>query len=660
MINEDHELNKDHRGTAKDGNPNEADSGIEGLLGSSIGRMVSQYQAALRAGLDKEIEKIVDDFQKASVGSNETVAKRMRSRIEELVSEEVRRVFDNTLYGVKRSFADPIRARATGISGSDILRRGVSERLQGKRPGKMTRPGAAERHGRRSRAASHDRAPSPISPSVPKGYPSPNQSAADLDAAGPPQDSAYDDQAAPIGNGVPGPLLNRQGARGRRAKSADRPISSSPASPAAWVLPEGVASDEAAAPDADITTPSQYEPYETDAHLSQPAFSKPNAPFEPDDEVDPFVASLNDDLAPETDFQAADEYDEELDEEDTSELPDNALVAVLSDNTDLSTIAHDSHEIVHVISVEENPDVQAEASEADSYSAVVSTDDKYGDVAAVESVAPSPDVDTSPDGPSHNAAVRDDVAIPEAMEDADSSDDQAGPPNDEIKGEAETEPAVLQEFLHQVEEPAASLVDKPDDQATEDSSVAVQEAVETAGAANGDEKPDADEASEIGPDTARDTTNALSQAEGTDREQKTPQPASLDAPQEQPVQELPGSVEIVNEEGGDEELPESATFEGTVRLNVEAPGCIKEIVHFVRELRQKPELRLLRLVGNNKEGVDIWLGLREPLRIKMILPKIDGVSISVRPMPHIGGPDEKLLGIRMTRLVAAETVPDVS
>ncbi|MCI0796339.1 MAG: hypothetical protein J4N99_05940, partial [Chloroflexi bacterium] len=103
MINEDHELNKDQRGTAKDGNPNEADSGIEGLLGSSIGRMVSQYQAALRAGLDKEIVKIVDDFQKTSVGSNETVAKRMRSRIEELVSEEVRRVFDNTLYGVKRS-----------------------------------------------------------------------------------------------------------------------------------------------------------------------------------------------------------------------------------------------------------------------------------------------------------------------------------------------------------------------------------------------------------------------------------------------------------------------------------------------------------------------------------------------------------------------------
>ena len=90
------------------------------------------------------------------------------------------------------------------------------------------------------------------------------------------------------------------------------------------------------------------------------------------------------------------------------------------------------------------------------------------------------------------------------------------------------------------------------------------------------------------------------------------------------------------------------------------PGCIKEIVHFVRELRQKPELRLLRLVGNNKEGVDIWLGLREPLHIKSMLPEIEGVSISVRPLPHVGGNVEKLLGVRMTRVPAAEAVSEVS
>ncbi len=84
---------------------------------------------------------------------------------------------------------------------------------------------------------------------------------------------------------------------------------------------------------------------------------------------------------------------------------------------------------------------------------------------------------------------------------------------------------------------------------------------------------------------------------------------------------------------------EDEIYEGTVRLNVEANGCIREVVHFVRELRQAPQLRLLRMVGNNKEGVEIWLGLREPLRLRKMLPQIAGISIISTPV--VGGQSDK-------------------
>ena len=171
MINEDHELNRNHREPATDGRARNADSEIGELFGSSIGRMVLQYQAVLRQGLDKEIEKIVVDFQKASVGSNEIVAKQMRSRIEELVSEEVRRVFDNTLHRAERTFTDPVRALAADLGSSDTLRNEVSERShrQSRRARRNPRAGMSERHDEQPNAGAEDVAHSGISPSVPTG-----------------------------------------------------------------------------------------------------------------------------------------------------------------------------------------------------------------------------------------------------------------------------------------------------------------------------------------------------------------------------------------------------------------------------------------------------------------------------------------------------------
>ena len=51
-------------------------------------------------------------------------------------------------------------------------------------------------------------------------------------------------------------------------------------------------------------------------------------------------------------------------------------------------------------------------------------------------------------------------------------------------------------------------------------------------------------------------------------------------------------------------------YEGTVKLAVQAMEGARQMVHFVEELRKKPDFQLLQLVGNYTEGVGIWLGLR--------------------------------------------------
>ena len=78
-----------------------------------------------------------------------------------------------------------------------------------------------------------------------------------------------------------------------------------------------------------------------------------------------------------------------------------------------------------------------------------------------------------------------------------------------------------------------------------------------------------------------------------------------------------------------EETPEVVDedlYEGTVRVKVEAEGDIQHVVHFVQELRQKSQLRLLRMVSNSQKNVDILLGLREPVKLKDLLSEIDGVA----------------------------------
>ncbi|MFQ5873208.1 MAG: hypothetical protein ACE5JL_05335, partial [Dehalococcoidia bacterium] len=67
-------------------------------------------------------------------------------------------------------------------------------------------------------------------------------------------------------------------------------------------------------------------------------------------------------------------------------------------------------------------------------------------------------------------------------------------------------------------------------------------------------------------------------------------------------------------------------YSGTVKLRVEANKSPRQVVQFVDALRQKPDFRLLQLVGNYKEGVGIWLGLKAPLQLKEVLLRMNSVT----------------------------------
>ena len=95
-----------------------------------------------------------------------------------------------------------------------------------------------------------------------------------------------------------------------------------------------------------------------------------------------------------------------------------------------------------------------------------------------------------------------------------------------------------------------------------------------------------------------------------------------------------------------DDLEMAELYEGTVRLSVEGNGNVQEVFRFVDELSRRPELRVLQLVGNHRhEGVVIWLGLTEPLCLKIILGKMDGVSKVTTPLGCGPKGNERLLEV---------------
>lgn len=71
-------------------------------------------------------------------------------------------------------------------------------------------------------------------------------------------------------------------------------------------------------------------------------------------------------------------------------------------------------------------------------------------------------------------------------------------------------------------------------------------------------------------------------------------------------------------------------YTGRVLLQVKANGNVRSAVRFLAELRRKPQLRLLQVLGNPLQGagdIEVVMGLRESLDLKELLLQIEGVSL---------------------------------
>ena len=87
---------------------------------------------------------------------------------------------------------------------------------------------------------------------------------------------------------------------------------------------------------------------------------------------------------------------------------------------------------------------------------------------------------------------------------------------------------------------------------------------------------------------------------------------------------------------------EEELYEGTVRLNVQAQGNMGLMVSFVQALRERPDLRILRMANNRKGGTDIWLTLRQPVPLRDMLGEVGGVAgVSPTQGPDPGAEGEE-------------------
>ena len=82
-----------------------------------------------------------------------------------------------------------------------------------------------------------------------------------------------------------------------------------------------------------------------------------------------------------------------------------------------------------------------------------------------------------------------------------------------------------------------------------------------------------------------------------------------------------------NENGAPALTKNDENYEGAVKLVVETTGAIKNMVDFVDALRGYPEFHLLRMVSNaRRDGMDVWLRLREPSPLRTTLLAAKGVT----------------------------------
>jgi|GEM_PF-6432602 len=67
-------------------------------------------------------------------------------------------------------------------------------------------------------------------------------------------------------------------------------------------------------------------------------------------------------------------------------------------------------------------------------------------------------------------------------------------------------------------------------------------------------------------------------------------------------------------------------YEGAVLLKVNAGGSVRRSLQFVHALGQLPQLTVLRLMGDQREEIEVWVGLRQPTPLKELVGQMPGVG----------------------------------
>ena len=123
------------------------------------------------------------------------------------------------------------------------------------------------------------------------------------------------------------------------------------------------------------------------------------------------------------------------------------------------------------------------------------------------------------------------------------------------------------------------------------------------------------------------------------------EPAKTEAPAPDPTVETALRTESVSGAKENGSQSRDGIYEGIVQLNVSASQSSRQVVRFVRELRQRKEIRVLSLAGSHKEGVNIRLRLREPISLMTVFPQFGTVArVSAIQDP---GAKESALTIRL-------------
>ena len=99
-------------------------------------------------------------------------------------------------------------------------------------------------------------------------------------------------------------------------------------------------------------------------------------------------------------------------------------------------------------------------------------------------------------------------------------------------------------------------------------------------------------------------------------------------PEERTGRDISQSAKMAEKTSGQDEAPPiDEEYEGAVKLVVETTGEIKNMVDFVDALREHPQFHLLRMVSNaRRDGMDVWLRLREPNPLRTTLLAAKGVT----------------------------------